>query len=88
MVSAKFMGLGVACCCSVLSLCFSRLCVRFFGVSLFLVLCALVSVKTLLGCFKIVSVIAFSLMKNVLRHGREKRNFLRTKHGLRNELFC
>ena len=69
------MGSGVACCCSVLSLYFSCLCVRFFSVSLFLVLCALVSVKALFGRIKIVSVTAFFLMKNVLMHGREKNTF-------------
>ena len=34
-VSARFVGSGVASCCSVFLLCFSRLCVRFFSVSLF-----------------------------------------------------
>ena len=66
-VSARFMRLGVACYCSVLSLGFSCLCMHFFSVSLFLVLCALVWVKTLFGCIKIVSVIAFLLIKNMLR---------------------
>ena len=75
MVSARFMGSGVACCCSLLLLlCFSRLCMRFFSVSLFLVLCALVSVKALFDGIKIMSVIDFFLIKNVLSHGRENKN--------------
>ena len=52
---------------------FSRVCVRFFSVSLFLVLCALVLVKLCLAASRL-SVTAFFLMKNVLRHGREKKN--------------
>jgi len=50
---------------------------RFFSVSLFLVLCALVSVKPLFDGIRIVFVIAFFLMKNVLRHGRKKKTLNR-----------
>ena len=46
---------------------------RFFSVSLFLVLYALVLVKLLFGCIKIVSVTVFFLKKNVLKHGNEKK---------------
>ena len=66
---ARFAGSGVAVLCCVV---FSRLCVRFFSISLFLVICALVSVKALFDGIKIVSVIAFFLMRNVIMHGREK----------------
>jgi len=45
----------------------------FFSVSIFLVLCALVLVKFQFGCIKIVSVTVFFLMKNVLKHGNEKK---------------
>jgi hypothetical protein len=49
----------------------SHLCVRFFSVSLLLFFCSCVG-QTLFGRIKIVSVTTFFLMKNVLRHGREK----------------
>ena len=63
----------VACCCMYCRCIFSLVCV-FFSVSLFLVLCALVSVKPLFDGIRIVFVIAFFLMKNVLRHDRKKKN--------------
>ena len=56
-------GFGVSFC----------LCMCFFSVSIFLVLCALVLVKFQFGCIKIVSVTVFFLMKNVLKHGNEKK---------------
>ena len=45
----------------------------FFSVCLFLVLCALVLVQALLGHIKLVFGTAFFLMKNVLKHGHEKK---------------
>ena len=72
MVSARFMGSGVACCCSVLSLYFFLLVCAFIQCfSVFSPLCSCVD-QALFGRIKIVSVTAFFLMKNVLRHGREK----------------
>jgi len=68
--------LRVALLLFVLSL-FSCLCVCFLSISLFLVICAFVLVQTLLGRIKIVSVTAFLLMKNLLRQGREKGKLLR-----------
>ena len=50
---------------------FPRLCVCFFSVSFFSPLCSCIG-QALLGRFKIMSVTAFLLMKNMLRHGREK----------------
>ena len=43
----------------------------FFSISLFLVICAFVLVQTLLGRIKIVFVLAFFLIKNVLSPGHE-----------------
>ena len=73
MVSARFMGSGVACCCSVLLLCFfSLVCAFLQYFSVFSHLCSCVG-QALFGRIKIVLVTAFFLMKNVLRHGREKK---------------
>ena len=52
---------------------FSRVCVCFFQCfSIFSPLCSCVG-QVLFGRIKIVFVTAFFLMKNVLRHGREKK---------------
>ena len=58
-----------------------RLCVFFQCFSIFSTLCSCVG-QALFGRIKIVSVTAFFLMKNVLRHGREK-NFLTFIFSLR-----
>ena len=70
-VLARFVGPSVACCCSVLS--FSFVFLLYFSV--FSPLCSCVG-QALFGRIKIVYVTAFFLMKNVLRHGCEKKYFL------------
>jgi len=68
-VGCALCPLCVALLLSVLSLCV--VCVFFQCFSSFSHLCSCVG-QALFGYIKIVSVTAFFLMKNVLRHGREK----------------
>ena len=73
-----FVGCGaccsprVACCCACCGCVFSRLCAFFQCFSVFSPLCSCVG-QVLFGRIKNVFVTAFFLMKNVLRHGCEKK---------------
>ena len=69
----SFVFFVLLCCCSCCRCVFSFVCTFFQCFSIFSSLCSCVG-QTLFGRIKIVSVTASFLMKNVLRHDREKKS--------------